>query len=417
MKLSGEFYGWRLISVLWLIYFINIGFVFYGSSVVNTFMVLEMGFDRKTLGGGFALFHYMSGLSAPLAAFIINRKGIRTVLTLGSLLLMTGAVLMATAVSSPLTFFLVYGPVMGMGLGLGSVLAVQTGATLWFERKRALAMSVVLTASGIGAVVAAPSLGLLIATLSGNWRIAWLIVAALCLVSACVSILFVRNRPSDLGQVPDGGAPDIAGEQLGTPPRPVVHRTARIWTRNEALKTPALWLIFAGIVGYFVPFMFCVTHGIIHLMDNGLSQATASLSLGLLTLFSIVGRLLGGFFGDRVEPRLLGGASLLLLLVGVLACMIAHDTLFMVIYALCMGIGFGCAFVIMPTLIGNYYGAAAFASIVGILAPLYTLFSASSPFVGGIIYDVSGSYQAAFIFVAVFCIAGSCAIFCAREPG
>ncbi|MGC9325241.1 MAG: MFS transporter [Desulfomonilia bacterium] len=416
MRASKEFYGWHLICVLWLIYFINIGFVFYGSSLINTFMVLEMGFDRKTLGGGFALFHYVSGLSAPLAAYVINKKGIRTALALGSLVLVCGAVLMATVVRSTWVFLLVYGPVMGVGIGFGSVLSVQTGVTLWFNRKRALAMSLVLTASGIGGVVAAPSLNLLISTLSGNWRAAWLGVSVLCLVSVVMSVLCVRNRPSDLGQVPDGIMPEGTGSRPSTGSKLGVHRTSRIWTRNQAMKTPSLWLIFIGIIGYFVPFMFCVAHGVIHLMDNGLSQGSASLSLGLLTLFSIVGRLLGGFLGDRIEPRHLGGISLLVLLAGVLACMGAHDVVFMVLYASCVGIGFGCAFVMLPTLIGNYYGPDAFASIVGMLAPLYTLFSASAPFAGGVIYDATGSYHMAFMASSGICALGACAIFLAREP-
>ncbi|MCX5850829.1 MAG: hypothetical protein NT072_02040 [Deltaproteobacteria bacterium] len=58
-------------------YFITIGFVFYGANVINTAMVRDLGMDRKTLGAGFALFHLMqSGLSAPFAAMLINRKGI-----------------------------------------------------------------------------------------------------------------------------------------------------------------------------------------------------------------------------------------------------------------------------------------------------------------------------------------------------
>lgn len=411
MNHTHKFYGWYLVAVLWLVYFITIGFVFYGANVINTAMVRDLGMDRKTLGAGFALFHLMqSGLSAPFAAMLINRKGIRFTLALGCILAAAGSLLMATVVASSTLFLVVFGILIGLGIGLGGVLGVQTGITLWFVRKRALAMSLALTASGIGGFVAAPVLNTLITAGPHQWQAAWMFVGGLCTVAFLITVIFVKNKPSDYGQVPDGraGAADV--HDAAVKPRMRVYRTVRHWTPNEALRTRNLWLIFVGILGFLVPYLFCVAHGVIHLLDRGFPPATAAMSLGLITLFSIIGRLIGGVLGDSIEPRYVWGASLALMCAGVLMCMSAENTLSLYLYVIFVGIGFGCAFVLMPTVIGNFFGPYAFASIVGIISPLFTLFSSASPFIAGLIHDRTGSYDTAFIGASLFCVMGMVAI-------
>ena len=411
MNHSRTFYGWYLVAVLWLVYFITVGFIFYGANVINTAMVRDLGMDRKTLGAGFAFFHLIqSGLSAPLAAMLINRKGIRFTLALGCILATAGSLLMATVVASSTLFLAVFGVLIGLGIGLGGVLSVQTGITLWFVRKRALAMSAALTASGIGGFVAAPALNALITAGPHEWKTAWIFVGGLCTVAFLITVTFVKNKPSDLGQVPDGGEEAPKVHEDAAKPHLAVYRTSRHWTPKEALRTRNLWLIFIGIVGFLVPYLFCIAHGVIHLLDRGYAPAAAAMSLGLITLFTFIGKLIGGVLGDRIEPRYVWGASLALMGAGVLIGMNAAGAVSLYLYTILVGTGFGCAFVLMPTVIGNFFGPYAFASIVGIISPLFTLFSSASPFIAGLIYDKIGSYDAAFIGAGLFCLAGMAAI-------
>lgn len=415
MAEKNSFYGWHLVGVLWLIYLINIGFVFYGSNVINTSMVQALGMSRKTLGAGFALFHLIQGgLSAPLIALMINKKGIRFTLAFGSALTAAGALAMAAFVSIPVLFLTVFGIIIGFGVGFGGVLSVQTGITFWFERKRALAMSIALTAAGIGGFIAAPILNYLISAAGNNWRIAWVFIAGLCTVTALISLLFVKNRPSDLGQRPDGESTSAKSAEDNEANIRHVYRTSREWTTREALKTTSLWLIFIAILGFLVPYLFCVAHGVIYLIDSGFPRSIAAVSLGLITLFSIIGRLIGGVLGDHIEPRYMWGIALLVMAGGVLSCMFAKSSVFVYLYTIFVGIGFGASFIMMPTVIGNYFGTHAFASIMGVIAPLFTIFSSSSPFIAGVIRDLTGSYSIAFAGAFLFCIVGAVAIIAVR---
>ncbi len=410
-----SFYGWHLVGVLWLIYLVNIGFVFYGSNVINTSMTQELGMSRKTLGAGFALFHLIqSGLSAPLIAFMINKKGIRATLAFGSLLTAAGAVAMATVVSGPVLFLVIFGIIIGFGVGFGGVLSVQTGITFWFEKKRALAMSIALTAAGIGGFIAAPILNTLISSMENNWKIAWFFIAGLCSVATLASLFFVKNMPSDLGQFPDGESAASRSAEDNNLKQGHIYRTTREWTTKEALKTTSLWLIFIAILGFLVPYLFCVSHGVIYLIDSGFPRSLAAVSLGLITLFSIIGRLLGGVLGDHIEPRYMWCSALLVMAGGVLLCMFARSAIHVYLYTIFVGIAFGASFIMMPTVIGNYFGMHAFASILGVLSPLFTIFSSSSPFIGGVIRDLTGNYTIAFVGAIAFCIAGAVAIIAVR---
>jgi len=406
-----------MVGTLWLVYLINVGFVFYGSNVINTAMVQDLGMSRKTLGAGFALFHLIqSGLSAPFVAMIINRRGVRFAIILGSLIVVAGALAMTTVVNTPWMFLAVFSVVIALGVGFGGVLTVQTGVTFWFERKRALAMSLTLTAAGIGGFVAAPALNGIIAMAGNNWRIGWFLVAGLSAAAMVISALFVKNRPSDLGQVPDGGTGEQKHDDYKKAGKSVIYRTDRRWTAVEVFKTASLWLIFISIVGFFVPYLFCVAHGVIYLIDKGFPQSLAAISLGLITLFSIIGRLVGGVLGDRIEPRYIWAFSVAVLAVGVVSCMYARSPAFVFLYTICVGFGFGAAYVLMPTIIGNYFGAQTFASIMGTLFLLITLFSSASPFVGGVIHDWTGSYTAAFTGALAFAVTSVIAILAVRPP-
>jgi MFS family permease len=138
--------------------------------------------------------------------------------------------------------------------------------------------------------------------------------------------------------------------------------------------------------------------------------------LGLLTAFSIAGRLVAGSLGDRIEPRFLWVVSLILLAAGCLAILQARTLAAIVLYAFLVGMGFGAAYVCRAVTVGNFFGASVYASINGILGSLLTVFMAAVPWIAGMIRDVQGSYGPAFVGIAVFSLVGSLCLLAIREP-
>ena len=112
-KKQKHFYGWYLVAALWLIYFFNIGFPMYGGTVLNSYMVDQLGISRTVLGLGFSLFSLCQGLPGPLISRMIERRGQRFTMGAGTLMIAASAILMAWAVRSAaafLVFTLLYTP-------------------------------------------------------------------------------------------------------------------------------------------------------------------------------------------------------------------------------------------------------------------------------------------------------------------
>jgi MFS family permease len=414
MTTGSGFYGWKLLGAFWVILFINLAFPAYGSSVINAYMVQDLGLDRRTLGLMVSVYMMMSGLPAPLIAMYVNRFGIRITLVSGSAVLMLGALSMATIVDSGLGGVLGFGVLVGLGVVWGGALAAQTGTAFWFIRHRALAIAIILSAGGIGGFVAARVLNRLIASFDGNWRVGWWLIAGMALISMLVAAIFVRERPADLGQLPDGGDAADGGRPGG--PKGSVHITAEQWTFREVLRTPALWLLLASSLGMSAGFTQVMAHAIVHLQDIGNSVDVAAGTFSVLVVSTLLGKLMLGVFGDRIDPRYLWAITAVFFGVGMLILLHADTPLLLNVFAVCIGIGFGGGLVCMMTVMSNYFGSAAYASVIGITLAVQTTVGALGSFVAGDLYERFGSYTVAFIGTAMMCFAGAILLVVIRPP-
>lgn len=411
------FYGWFLIPILGIIYLINVGFPVVGASVTNTYMAKALNLGRGTLGLGFTVCFLIGGFSSPLIAFCIKKKGVRFTLVAGCLSLMLGSLLMALAVTEGWQYVVVFGAILGMGSAFGSMLPVSTGVTLWFKEKKALAMSIAITVGSLGGFMAPPILNKIISLANGNWRMAWFFIVGLLVLSIILTILFVKNTPADLGLAPygaDAESPAFADSKSANTKQ--VYRCAEAWQARDAIKTVTFWLLFVASVAYFAPMMIFMAHAVIYLRDMGHTPTISAMAMSYYMFFSLAGRLLGGTFGDRFEPRYIWAVGLLLEMVGILCFLEARSVVNIYLFAFFVGIGVGAASICMPTLLGNYFGANSFAPLMGILLPIVQLLGAAAPFLAGLVYDVRGSYLMAFIVAAVLAGIGSVVIFFTKPP-
>jgi MFS family permease len=148
----------------------------------------------------------------------------------------------------------------------------------------------------------------------------------------------------------------------------------------------------------------------------GLAPSATVVSISLLAAASTVGRLLAGLLGDRIDPRRVWSVALLMILAGCLVILNARTLISVVIYATLVGTGFGAAYVSRLAAIGHYFGAAAFASINGLLSPILTVFNSLTPFLGGLVYDALGSYALAFIGASAIAGGGIVCLLLIKSP-
>jgi sugar phosphate permease len=308
-----------------------------------------------------------------------------------------------------------------VGTGCGWVATVPTQACIavWFTKKRAFAMSVVLTGAGVGGFIAAPLLTRVIAAYEGNWRIGWYLLFGAGAVAALLSLLFVKDRPSECGQLPEGGTAEAAPRKEARDTviaRLPVHRTTHNWTVRQAVGVRAMWLIGLAAVGVIMPETAVLAHGVSHLRDLGHSPGEAAGAIGLVALGSIAGKLTGGFLCDRFEPRYVWCACNVVTGLGILVVTHASGVGAMYLFVLLMGIGGGASLSCWSPMVANYFGPAAVAPILGAQYPVNNVFAAAAPYLVGAVYDAQKSYTTAFYAVAVIAICSGLLLLAAAPP-
>jgi MFS family permease len=410
------FYGWKLLAALAAIASVNQGVTYLGAAVINAPMAKDLGISRGTLGLGSTVFVLCIALTAPLAARMVNSFGARTTLCTGSSLVALGSILLATCASRGWHFVVGYGFLLGAGCSFGSMVPAQSCATLWFEKRRAMALSLVLVGAGVGGSISAPLLTSVIGA-HGNWRAGWFSVFAVALAAALVSILFVKNRPEELEQVADGPAKavgKISGDIASQPSR--VYRTRDHWTLREAVHTPAFWLLTLASIGESVPGTAAIAHAVPHLRDLGHTAAAAGSAIGIFSVCSIVGSLMIGFLCDRMDPRIAWAICILMIGSGVFIATRAGSDVAMYLFTGMIGFGSGAALASWHATVANYFGPASFPSILGAQMPVSTTLAAASPFLVGMVYDMRGSYTPAFLALGAFSVLTAILLFFTNPP-
>lgn len=411
MSNENKFYGWKLVAAVAAVYFLNMGIPLYGGAVLNTFLLKEIHMDRATYGLGFTLMNLFIGLSAVLAGTLINKWGIRATFITGSALIAGGTVWLSQVANQPWHYLVGFGVLIGSGMGLGTIVALSTTITRWFVKYRGRAMALAMIAASFAGFIGAPLVNKLVSLSGGNWRLVWLCITATTFLSACIAFLFVKERPQDLGQVPDGEIPDAAGK-AASHPNALVTRYA--WTPAEAFRTRTYWLTVVATAASQWPFFFFTAHWIMHLRGKGIGPAEAALAMGFFSLGGIMGRLIGGWLMDKMAARYVMMLGISVYFVGSFLAIQVIPGAFTVAYiaALCYGAAFGWAFVAQNTMLGHFFGPAAFPKVNGNLQAITALMVAASGVVGGKLFDMFKSYTPAFQLNAAICVVGIiCLIF------
>jgi MFS family permease len=408
------FYGWVMLGVLWCVFAFNLGFPAYGGPVLNTAMATELGLPRETLGLITTFYIIMSGLPGPLVAMAVNRFGVRRTLVTGSLMNIAGATFMATIANSGVAAYIGFGLLVGGGVSAGAAIASQTALSRWFVRRRALALSILYSSGALGGYLAVKFILPWAMRAGGSWRAGWWVIVTLSAVAGLLAMIFVRERPEDVGLTPDGDAAvGTAGHVVRTRP---AHISATPWEFRDVVRRPTYWLIVASLVGGSGGYTLFLAHGIVHLQDLGHSVDVARGALATMTWTGLLAKAVIMLFGDRLDPRWLWGIFMLFFGAGLVIIVDARTTLAVDAFATCLGVGFGGGVVCLMAVLGNYFGLKAFALLSGIAIAINTTLSALAPYIAGFLFDHGYGYGGTCYFLAGWCFLGALILFAIRKP-
>ena len=239
-----------------------------------------------------------------------------------------------------------------------------------------------------------------------SWQMGWLLSAGFALIALVLSF-WVRSKPADLGQYPDGIHPDDIGvDKKGQKAAARTYRTPAPWTVRDTFRTPTMWFIIGVDMAQGMATVLITNHGVLHFTDMGYSPMAAANILMFVLLGSGVARFPMGWLGDRIEPRRIVPATMVLILAAFIGLWKGPSFNSLLVFGLLYGISYGTLLVIISTMVGNYYGPESYASINGFIAPFLTVIHASVPTAAGYAADKLGSYDLPFSILTVVLSAG-----------
>ncbi|MDT0349638.1 MFS transporter [Pseudonocardia charpentierae] len=362
----------------------------------------EFGWSIGTISAALSVNLALFGITAPFAAALMERFGVRRVVSIALLMVATGSGLTVFMTAS-WQLVMLWGVIVGLGTGSMAMALVATVVGRWFVARRGLVSGILTAASATGQLIFLPTIARIV--LADGWRAASLTISVCALAVIPVVLLFLRERPADLGELPYGGTPaDVV------PPMRTGAARLAVGTLAHAARVRTFWLL-AG--GFFV--CGATTTGLVqqHFMpaahDHGMPVTTAATLLALVGVFDLVGTIGSGWLTDRFDPRILLGAyyglrgvSLALLVPLFGADLNASVLAFVIFY------GLDWVATVPPTLAltREAFGAAS-PIVFGWIFASHQLGAACAALVAGITRDALGSYDAAWYGGAVLCVVGA----------
>jgi MFS family permease len=364
----------------------------------------EFGWSHGTVGLAMSVNMTLFGLTAPFAAALMDRFGVRQVLTAALVLISAGSALSVTMTAS-WQLVLLWGVLVGVGTGSISMGFVATIAARWFEERRGLVTGVLTAASATGQLIFLPVIAEV--TMRHGWRWASIVVAGAALAVVPLVLVFMRNYPADKGLTAYGATtatPEVV---------PAGSFRAAFDGLRIGMRVPAFWLLagsFAicgmttnGLIG---------THFIPAANDHGMPTTVAAGLLATIGILDVAGTIFSGWLTDRVDPRLLlvvyytGRGISLLLLPSLLSPQAEPSTWVFVIFY-----GLDWVATVPPTIVlcRGYFGART-PVVFGWVFASHQLGAAVAAAGAGWLRDVQGSYNLAFYLASGLC--GVAAILC-----
>lgn len=363
--------------------------MYYAFAVFLVPMQEELGWSRTAVTGAYSLGLLVSGLAAPLVGRWLDWHGPRGLMTLGSI---AGAalLLMWASVEDLLVFYLVW---VGIGLAMAATLYEPAFAVLakWFERGRARALLLVTLAGGLASTIFLPLSAWLVEV--QGWREALFTLAAiLALLTILPHALVLRRRPEDLGLLPDGIEPTHSSREETARALNEPRAEPSSVPLGVALRGPAFWLLAAALSLGTLSQAAIYVHLIPYLAEKGYGLGSAATLTGLIGASQVLGRVVLTFLEDRLPRDAMMAGIFALQAVALVVLIGSQSPLGVLMFVLPFGAASGAVTISRALAVADFYGAAHYGSIGGVVGMFVTGARTLAPVGAGALSAALGSY-------------------------
>ena len=359
------------------------------------------GWGRDQISLAISVNVLLYGLTAPFAAALMERFGIRKTVMAALTTVSLGAFL-TIFIHAPWQLVATWGVIVGVGTGSMALVFAASIANRWFVEKRGIVVGALTAAGATGQLIFLPGLTRL--SMAHGWKSISITISIAAIAMVPFIALFLRERPSDFGLLPYGASADWQPPKKSEIPAGKL----AVLTLKEASAHKDYWYLIgsffvcglstSGLIG---------THFIPAAHDHGMMQTTAAGLLALVGVFDVIGTLFSGWLTDRYDPRKLlffyyglRGLSLFLLPSILFSTMHPSTLVFIIFYGLDWVATVPPTIMLCRTILGPERGPV----IYGWVFASHQIGGSIAAFGAAVLRVKLGDYAAAFYISGALCV-------------
>ena len=380
------FWGWYVVMGAFLISSISYG-ARYSFGVFVKPMSVDYGWSRTVVSLGASINMIVYSFCAIFLGRMLDKVAPRWIITAGAIVASVSYILTGLA-RTPLHFYLAYGVLCGAGTACMGLLVVNSSVGKWFIRKRGTAIGISTMGVSFGTMAMTPLAGYIVKNY--DWHYGFIFLGTIfILIGVSISQLFMgRINPESYGLFPDGERKSAQALEADHAESQPAHLSFKVIYRNSRF-----WILVTSFSLAVMTLMAVFVHQVAYALDNNIENLVAASSLGVLGFGGFCGQFFFGWLSDRVKDvKYSAVLGMIIMAAGMVLLLTATTAQRLYFYALIYGFGYGSLGPMMPILLADRFGRHVLGSVYGWLTFFMGICGGIGPFIGGLIYDLSGHY-------------------------
>ncbi len=381
------FYGYIVVAAGFIISLLIVG-IWLSFGIFFKPLSSELGWTRATTSAAVSLALFVSGFFGIVAGRFTDRYGPKVVFIACGFFFGLGLLLMSQ-INALWQLYLFYGVMVGVGMA-GADAPVLATLARWFVKRRGMVTGITKVGAGIGIMLISPLANWLI--FSYDWRSAYAIIGIMSMVGIISAGLLYKRDPSQVGALPDDATEveeadsDINAHQLSL---------------REIVSTRQFWIFSSVWFVILFSVQMVTTHLVPHATDLGISATVAATFISTIGGASILGRIGMGTVSDWIGTKSTLIIALSFLATALVLIQFAGEAWTFYLVAIMYGIAHGAFFTLISPMLAELFGLGALGAVVGAVFFVGSIGGTISPVLAGHIFDITGSYQLAFLLSLV----------------
>jgi len=390
------FFKWIIVTIS----FINIAIAYglnFSFSIFFVAILEEFRWNRATTAGVFSLSALLLGISSWFIGGLVDRFGSRKVLLWGAVLL-SFSTISSGWIKNIWQFYFLFGVLSAIGTCSLGWVPNSVLLSNWFVENRGTMVGIAFSGMGIGILIVGPTAQYFISQF--GWRIAYMLLGLVALLLLVPLNYFQQDRP--VRKVAHSTQDSSVPNKIYNPIKQFqkLGEEGEDWTLRRSMKTLRFWFLFLSFFLIPLGIFPVLIHQFPYIVEQNYSKSLAAFIFGLMGFLSTIGRLIFGTLSDAIGREKAVALSFLCSISGILALLFLssfQSTVLLYLYAILFGLGFGARGPIIAAMMADLYQGKHFGSIYGFINIGNGIGGALGPWLGGYLYDISGSYVVAFI--------------------